>query len=109
MYFGMRHGLSQLGMIATSGYTKHLFSIITRVSMMLTWESGAQKESLSAGYVLVLGTKHQLATQLFATQPSWCIQFVCWNNPILKALEEKFKKENGYAVENNRDRRSRRV
>jgi hypothetical protein len=50
------------------------------------------KKSLSAGYVL-LGTKQQLATPLFATQPSLFIQFVCWINPILKALEEKCEKE----------------
>jgi predicted heme/steroid binding protein len=58
----MRHGLSQLGMIAESGCTKHLFSKIAWVSMMLTWEDGTHAKSLSAGYGL-LSTKQQLATQ----------------------------------------------
>jgi hypothetical protein len=41
-----RHGLSQLGTIATSGYTKHLFNIIAQVNMMLTRESGVPKKEL---------------------------------------------------------------
>jgi hypothetical protein len=88
----MRYGLSQLGMIAASGCTKHLLSTIAQVSMMLTWESCAQEKSLSAGYKL-LSTKQQLATQLFGTQSSWCLQFICWINLILKALVEKCQKE----------------
>ncbi len=50
------------------------------------------EKELERWYVL-LGTKQELATQFSTTQPSWCIQFVCWINPILKALEDKCQKE----------------